>query len=60
MGFNIFALIHDEIVSLLSRSMGYSIDEAKIAVKQALLDLPDWCAGLPLNCEVKAMDRYSK
>jgi DNA polymerase len=60
LGFNIFALIHDEIVMLLSLALGISEEEAKIAVKQALLDLPGWCAGLPLDAEVKAMDRYSK
>jgi len=56
-GFNIFALIHDEIVSLTYNAL---IDEQKQQLKACLLDLPDWCGGLPLDAEVKSMLRYSK
>jgi len=55
--FNIFALIHDEIVSLGDDNF---VEERKRQLKQALLDLPTWTAGLPLDAEVKSMERYSK
>lgn len=56
-GFDIFALIHDEVLGLIAAGQ---IEEAKALLKQALLSLPSWCAGLPLDAEVKVMDRYAK
>jgi DNA polymerase len=55
-GFDIFALIHDEIVAL----HGSNDNATKLHLKECLLDVPDWCDGLPLNADVKAMTRYSK
>ncbi len=55
-GFDLTALIHDEIVSI-HPSNG---TEELIRFKQCLLDLPECFAGLPLNADVKAMRRYSK
>jgi DNA polymerase len=56
-GFDIFGLVHDEVLSLDDLK---DAETAPIALKQALLRLPDWCAGLPLDAEVKIMDRYAK
>jgi DNA polymerase len=56
-GFDIFGMVHDEVLTL-----GDAGNEATIraTLKQALLRLPDWTAGLPLDAEVKTMDRYAK
>jgi DNA polymerase len=56
-GFNIFMLVHDEVVAL--SDAGHD-DANRILMKQSLLSVPGWCAGLPLDAEVKSMDRYSK
>jgi DNA polymerase len=57
MGRPVFMLVHDEVVSL--GDVNNEVTD-KILLKQCLLDLPDWTAGLPLDAEVKSMDRYSK
>jgi hypothetical protein len=56
-GFNIFGLVHDEVLTL-----GYEgYDEAtKTRLRSALLRLPKCYKGLPLDAEVKVMDRYTK
>ena len=56
-GFNVFMLVHDEIVTLCNDD---NTDNNKIVLKQCLLDLPAWCEGLPLDADIKAMHRYSK
>lgn len=55
-GFELTALIHDEVVSIHPSN---SI-ETQNRLKACLLDVPHCYAGLPLNAEVKAMRRYSK
>jgi DNA polymerase len=55
-GFDIIALIHDEIITL----SWFDDEDAKLQLKKCLLDVPSWCKGLPLDAEVKAMTRYSK
>jgi len=39
---------------------GLAATEAQVLLKQELLRLPEWCAGLPLDAEIKLMSRYSK
>ena len=56
--YDIFALIHDEIVSLCNDQVDK--EYLKKDLRELLLSLPDWTAGLPLDAEVKAMYRYSK
>jgi DNA polymerase len=55
-GFDLTALIHDEIVAIHPANDNY----AKSVFRNCLLDVPAWCKGLPLDADVKAMRRYSK
>jgi DNA polymerase len=53
-GFTVIAMIHDEIVT--QRDTPDNIE----LLKHCLLDMPEWCKGLPLDADVKSMVRYSK
>jgi DNA polymerase len=55
-GFDLAALIHDEIVSIHPSNS----NDIKALLRKCMLSLPDSYAGLPLNAEVKAMRRYTK
>jgi DNA polymerase len=55
-GFDVRALVHDEVVTI----NGDDSQSAKDHLKECLLDVPKWCMGLPLDAEVKAMQRYAK
>jgi len=57
MGFKTFMLVHDEVVTLADAGNDYFNPGS---LKKALLTLPQWCAGLPLDAAVRSMDRYSK
>ena len=56
MGRPVFMLVHDEVVALGDESEAVT---DRILLKQALLDLPEWCQGLPLDASVRSMDRYT-
>jgi DNA polymerase len=56
-GFNVFMLVHDEIVALI---LAGRIEEAMVLLKQCLLNLPACYDGLPLDADIKAMPRYTK
>jgi DNA polymerase len=55
-GFTVIGMIHDEIVTVVKESQANYTP----LLRECLLDMPDWCQGLPLDAEVKAMSRYSK
>ena len=57
MGFKVFMLVHDEIVTLVPRGSNH-LTEA--VMHETMLKLPPCYAGLPLGAEVKSMTRYSK
>lgn len=57
MGFKVFMLVHDEIVTLVPRGSNELTGEV---MRGTMLRLPPCYGGLPLNAEVKRMDRYSK
>lgn len=57
MGFKVFMLVHDEIVTLTRYKDNYLTPSL---MRDVMLQLPPCYAGLPLDAEVKAMLRYSK
>jgi DNA polymerase len=62
-GYSVFALIHDEIVSLAPKRTiegSGGLKEAVAMYNDLLLSLPDTYAGLPLNAESKWLIRYGK
>lgn len=62
-GYSVFALIHDEIVSLVADNVidfYGGRDKARDDYNQRLLMMPDAYAGLPLNAESKVLIRYGK
>jgi len=54
--FDVIGLVHDEVIAINDTDE----DTAKMRLKECLLDVPDWCMGLPVDADVKAMRRYSK
>src|SRR5690625_529537 len=50
-------LVHDEVVLVVPRDAGghVTIEEQ---VSSVMLDLPEWAAGLPVDCEVTVMETY--
>lgn len=56
-GFDIFGLVHDEVLGLAPAGNDTRV---KAILKNHLLNLPECYDGLPLDAEVKTMDRYTK
>ena len=57
MGFKVFMLVHDEIVTLVPKG---SNSLTPSVMRDVMLNLPPAYGGLPLDAEVKRMIRYSK
>jgi DNA polymerase len=49
--------VHDELVLEVLESVA---DEAAARLREVMCAPPDWAGELPLNCEVKIMERYGK
>ena len=54
---HVVAHVHDEIVLEVLES---EADEAAARLREVMCTPPDWAQGLPLDCEVKIMERYGK
>ena len=51
--------VHDEAICRLAKSE-YTKEHAVAVVREAMLIVPSWAAGLPLSCECTANIRYLK
>lgn len=52
--------VHDEGVGLAPKTVYPTALEASEAVKDAMLDLPDWCSHVPIAVDASAAERYIK
>lgn len=52
--------VHDEGVGLAAKTVYPTPLEAASAVRDAMLDLPDWCAHVPIAVDASAAERYIK
>jgi DNA polymerase bacteriophage-type len=57
MGLNPVLTVHDEVICEVPM---VSQDMAAHLVRSAMLNVPAWCAGLPVACEASANRRYMK
>jgi len=55
-GFKVLTTVHDEIVTEVLLSSRLGINE----LNEAMLQYPDWCAGIPIKVEGYENDRYKK
>ena len=56
-GWKVAFHVHDEIVLECPREQA---EQCEAALKIALKRVPTWGQGLPLNCDVAVVDRYTK
>jgi DNA polymerase len=56
-GIRVLFHVHDEVVV---EAESVRVKEVQQAVEQELARVPEWANGLPIACEVKAMERYKK
>jgi DNA polymerase len=53
-GYDVFGTVHDEILATATNM------DNMIPMRDCLLNQPAWTMGLPLDAEIKTMNRYSK
>jgi len=54
---DVIAHVHDEIVLEVPKA---DAEKGAVMLQSAMLDVPEWAAGLPLDAEPKIMSRYGK